>query len=386
MSEMRAPCRRLGSVARHLSAASVAAGGVTNRRVVLKSNPVGDPKPSDFEIVTETLPAIAEGQMLLKTKWLTLDPYMRGLDSNGFMNNKKNIRQTVVGGTVSEVLESRASGWSPGDLVVGYYGWQEYSIGTAQDIQWGSKNMPIEKWDMNLGPPSHALGVLGMTGYTAFHGMGVVARPKAGETVVVSAASGAVGQLVGQIAKIHGCRAVGVAGGPQKCKHCVEALGFDDCVDYKAPNFRERLAQATPRGIDVYFENVGGDVLEAVLPRLNVGARVPVCGWVSQYNTGEVSSTPMGKQESTPLARLQATGLKQLDREGNQDGFRFFSFMELSARQPAAREALQTMSGWIKEGKLKHREDVSQGLDTCVERFIGMLRGASLGKTMIQIS
>ena len=208
--------------------------GVVNRRIVLKKNPEGEPKPSDFEVVTEEVPPIAEGQMLLRTKWLTLDPYMRGLDASGPMNNKRNVGSTIVGGTVSEVVESRARAWNEGDLVVGYYGWQEYSVGTPEDLQWSNAAMPIEKWDGSLGPPSTALGILGMTGYAAYTGLLNVATIKAGETVVVSAASGAVGQVVGQLAKIHGARVVGIAGGPRKCAYCVDELGFDACIDYKA--------------------------------------------------------------------------------------------------------------------------------------------------------
>ncbi len=358
---------------------------VLNRRIVLKRNPEGEPKPSDFEMVTEEVPAITEGHMLLRTKWLTLDPYMRGLNASGPMNNERNLGSTIVGGTVSEVVESKAIGWSEGDLIVGYYGWQEYSIGTPEDLQWGNNAMPIEKWDGLLGPPSTALGILGMTGYTAYNGLLNVATVKTGETVVVSAASGAVGQVVGQLAKINGCRVVGIAGGPQKCAYCVDELGLDACIDYKAGNLSRALAAAVPDGIDVYFENVGGEVLEAVIPLLNQGSRVPVCGWVSQYNLPS-NNAPHQQQQSTPLQRLQEAGLQDLGQEGSTEGFRFFNFMELAARQPEASESLQTMSSWIKEGKLKYRESITQGLDSCVMAFIGMLRGENFGKTMVRIS
>ncbi len=359
--------------------------GVVNRRVVLKRIPEGEPKPSDFEMVTEELPAIADGQMLLRTKWLTLDPYMRGLDASGPLNNQESIGATLVGGTVSEVVESRASGWSEGDLVVGYYGWQEYSVGTPQDLQWGNAAMPIEKWDRSLGPPATALGILGMTGYAAYVGLLNVATIDRDETVVVSAASGAVGQVVGQLAKIHGCRVVGIAGGPRKCAYCVDELGFDACINYKAGDLRAALAAAVPDGIDVYFENVGGEVLEAVIPLLNSGCRVPVAGWVSQYNIPR-NNAPWEQQQATPLKRLREAGLKDLGEEGSTEGFRFFHFFELAARQPDAGEALRTMSGWIKEGKLKYRESVTHGLDSSVDAFIGMLRGENFGKTMVQIS
>jgi len=356
-----------------------------NRKIVLKRNPEGVPKRSDFEMVTEQLPTITEGQMLLGTKWLSLDPYMRGLDASGTMNNAKNVGSIIVGGTVSEVLKSRASAWSEGDLVLGYYGWQEYSVATPEDVQWGNQDMPIEKWDDSLGPPSTALGILGMTGYTAYVGLLRVATVKAGETVVVSAASGAVGQVVGQLAKIHGCRTVGIAGGPRKCAFCVNELGFDDCLDYKAGGLPTALAAAVANGIDVYFESVGGEVLEAVIPLLNSGCRVPVCGWISQYNNPN-NNAPRQQQQATPLQRLREAGLKDLGKDGSTEGFRFFTFRELAARQSDAGDALRIMSSWIKEGKLKYRESVTQGLDSCVEAFIGMLRGENFGKTMVHIS
>jgi NADPH-dependent curcumin reductase len=347
-----------------------------NRSVIMKSLPQGAPRPDDFEIKTSELPAITNGQMLLKTRWLTLDPYMR----SGFMADPNNVGRCVIGGTVSEVIESRVPGWQPGDLVVGYYGWQEYSIGTPEDLQWNHPDMPIEKWDERLGPASTAVGVLGMTGYTAYEGLINVARVAPGDTVVVSAASGAVGQVVGQIAKIKGATAVGIAGGPEKCRYCVETLGFDACVDYKAGNLPADLAAAVPAGIDIYFENVGGDVLEAVIPLLNPGARVPICGFVAHYN-----DTPEQRRQ-TPLQRLKAEGLKVLGKDGSTEGFAFFGFTGLSARHPQAEQALQEMSGWIKAGRLKYRESITEGLSSAPDAFIGMLAGRNFGKTMVKIS
>ena len=348
----------------------------TNRKVVMKQLPRGMPTPDDFEIISGTLGDIEDGQMLLKTRWLTLDPYMR----SGFMVQPGNVGKTVIGGTVSEVLQSKSASWSVGDLVVGYYGWQEYSIGTANDVQWNNPNMPIRKWHGRLGEPSTALGVLGMTGYTAYEGLLNVARVQAGETVVVSAASGAVGQVVGQLAKIHGARAVGIAGGGAKCGFCVDELGFDACLDYKAGNLSADLAAATPHGIDIYFENVGGDVLEAVIPRLNPGARVPVCGFIAHYN-----DTPDARRP-TPLQRLKSEGLKVLGRDGNTEGYAFFAFSGLSAKHPEAEQALDTLSGWIKSGQLSYRESTTDGLDSAVDAFIGMLGGGNFGKTMVRVS
>jgi NADPH-dependent curcumin reductase CurA len=347
-----------------------------NRRITLKRTPQGFPTPDDFELVTEPAPTIGEGEMLLKTKWLTLDPYMR----SGFMNDGNNAGKTMLGGTVSEVVESQAADWQPGDLVVGYYGWQEYAKARPDDVQWNNPGMPIQKWDTSLGAASTALGILGMTGYTAYQGLLNVAKPAPGETVVVSAASGAVGQVVGQLAKIKGARAVGIAGGAAKCAFCVDELGFDACVDYKAGNLPEALAAAAPDGVDVYFENVGGDVLEAVIPLLNRGARVPICGFIAHYNLAD------GQARPTPLERLRAEGLNVLGKNGNTDGFTFFTFSELSAKHPDAQEALRTLSGWIGEGKLKYRESITEGIESAVDAFIGMLEGKNFGKTMVRVA
>ncbi|MDE0660003.1 MAG: NADP-dependent oxidoreductase [Gammaproteobacteria bacterium] len=348
----------------------------TNRKVVMKQPPVGVPTPADFEIVSESLGDIGDGQMLLKTRWLTLDPYMRSV----FMQQPDNVGKTVIGGTVSEVVDCKAPAWEVGDLIVGCYGWQEYSIGTASDVQWNNPNMPIEKWDGSLGEPSTALGVLGMTGYTAYEGLLNVAKVQPGETVVVSAASGAVGQVVGQLAKIHGARAVGIAGGPAKCGFCIDELGFDTCVDYKAGNLAADLAAATPDGIDIYFENVGGEILEAVIPRLNPGARIPICGFIAHYN-----ETP-DVRRMNPLQRLQAEGLPVLGRDGNTEGYTFFGFSNLASQHPQAEQALKTLSAWIKSGQLKYRESITDGLDSAIDAFIGMLCGRNFGKTLVRVS
>ncbi len=347
-----------------------------NRTVVMRSVPVGMPKPADFDITEEELPDLQEGQMLLQNLWLTLDPYMR----SGFMMSDENLGKTIVGGTLSRVVKSRAVGWQSGDLVLGYYGWQEYAVALPTDIQWNNPDMPIEKWDAELAPPSTSLGILGMTGFTAYQGLLKTARAAAGETVVVSAASGAVGQVVGQLAKIKGARVVGIAGGVAKCAYCVDELGFDACVDYKAGNLPADLAAVVPDGIDVYFENVGGDVLEAVIPLLNEGARVPICGYIAHYNLQDEERRP------TPLQRLKAEGLAVLGKDGNRDGFSFFAFSELAARQPDAEQARQEMAAWIKSGELKYRESIKEGLESCVPAFIGMLNGQNFGKTMVRLA
>ena len=349
-----------------------------NRQVRLRRVPVGMPAAEDFEVVSAPIPSLAEGEMLLRTRWLSLDPYMRSV----FMNTEANVGNTIIGGTVSEVLDSRAPKWTPGELVVGYYGWQEYSIATAQDVQWNNPSMPIAKWDGSLGPASTAVGVLGMTGYTAYQGLLNVAGVRAGETVVVSAASGAVGQVVGQLAKIHGARAVGVAGGPEKCAWCVGTGGFDACIDYKTATFPDDLRAATPDGVDVYFENVGGDVLEAVIPLLNPGCRVPICGYIAHYNDTADDRRP------TPLERLQAEGLPVLapGADGLAGGFRFFGFSELAGTHPAAEQALAALSEWIADGALTYRESITDGIESSIDAFIGMLKGDNFGKTIVRVS
>ena len=346
-----------------------------NRQVVMRKIPEGFPSANDFEIITVEMPELGIGQMLLKTRWLTLDPYMR----SGFMNVPNNRQSPIIGGTVSEVVESRSDRWRVGDLVVGYYGWQEYAVGSESDVQWSNPDMPNEKWDESLGPASTALGILGMTGYTAYQGLLNVAKVKADETVVVSAASGAVGQVVGQLAKIKRAQVIGIAGGPEKCAYCIDELGFDACIDYKGSRFVNELQQAATQGIDIYFENVGGDVLEAVIPLLNPGARVPICGFISHYNLMPTERRP------TPLERLKSAGLPVLDKDGSREGFRFFSFSELAAQHPDAENALCEMSGWIKDGRLKYRESITSGFESCIPAFMGMLSGKNFGKTMVRL-
>src|SRR5438876_9683506 len=246
---------------------------VTTRRVLLKSRPVGAPKPSDFEVVEQSLPAPKDGEMLCRTIYLSLDPYMRGRIS-GVKSYAKGVDpgELMVGGTVSEVVESKHPSFKPGDFVQGYDGWQTHAV---------SNGAGVRKLDPAQAPISTALGVLGMPGMTAYVGLLDIGQPKAGETVVVSAASGAVGSVVGQVARIKGCRAVGVAGSSEKCDYVVKELGFDACVNYKTQELLPALKEACPRGVDVYFDNVGGPVLAAVLRLLNQNARIPLCGLIS---------------------------------------------------------------------------------------------------------
>jgi NADPH-dependent curcumin reductase CurA len=334
-----------------------------NRQILLRKRPVGEPKEDDFELATTAIAEPGEGAMLLKNLWLSLDPYMRGR-----MNDAKSYAPPValgglmVGGTVSQVLASNIPEYRVGEIVSGNHGWQEFAIGRSKDDR-------LAKVNPALAPISTAIGVLGMPGFTAYFGLLKVGQPKPGETVVVSAAAGAVGSAVGQIAKIQGCRAVGVAGGKAKCEHVVGDLGFDACIDYKAGNLEADLRAACPDGIDVYFENVGGAVLDAVVPLLNPGARVPICGFISAYNATS------RRDVRTPLQLLGALASPPFHR--------FFLVVEWLDEYPAA---IETLAGWIREGKLAYRETVAIGLENAPRAFIGMLRGENLGKQLVKLA
>jgi NADPH-dependent curcumin reductase len=255
------------------------------QRIVLASRPVGEPTLDNFRVEELPIPQPGPGQMLLRTRWLSLDPYMRGRMSDAPSYAKPvGIGDVMEGGTVSDVVTSNLSGFAKGDIVVGRTGWQTHALSDGSSLQ---------KVDPTRAPISTALGVLGMPGMTAYMGLLEIGKPAAGETVVVAAASGAVGAVVGQIARIKGARAVGIAGGPDKCRYVTEELGFDDCIDHRAPDFAARLAAPCPKGIDVYFENVGGAVFEAVFPMLNPFARIPVCGLISMYNATTLSPGPI---------------------------------------------------------------------------------------------
>lgn len=335
----------------------------TNTRIVLARRPHGAPVPEDFRIETVDIPEPGEGQLLLKTTFLSLDPYMRGR-----MNDTKSyakpvgIGDVMEAGTVAEVVTSRHPDYAAGDLVLAYSGWQAYAL---------SDGTALRKLDPHAAPPSTALGVLGMPGFTAYAGLLTIGKPKEGETVVVAAASGAVGSVVGQIARIKGARAVGIAGGPEKCAFVRDELGFDAVVDHKSPTFAEDLAAACPEGIDVYFENVGGHVWDAVFPLLNDFARVPVCGLIAQYNDS-------GKATGTD--RLPVLMREVLSRSLTIRGFIQREFV--SQREDFYREA----SGWISSGQLRYREDIVDGLENAPEAFIGLLQGKNFGKLVIRVA
>lgn len=335
-----------------------------NRRVLLNSRPQGAPTPGDFRLDEVDVPVPGDGQVLLRTLTLSLDPYMRGRMSDAASYAQPFAVGAPMGGaTVSRVAESRHDGFAQGDLVLGYAGWQDFALSDGSDLS---------KLEPGLGHPSLALGVLGMTGFTAWHGLLAIGEPKAGETLVVAAASGAVGSVVGQVARIKGCRVVGVAGGADKCRHVVDELGFDACLDHRDPGFRGRLAAAAPDGVDIYFENVGGAVFDAVLPLLNVHARVPVCGLVSGYNDEQAPAGP----DRLPLLALTLI-LKRIRMQG---------FIISDHYGPAYQAFQHQMGTWVSGGRVKHREDTTEGLENAPGAFIGLLAGRNFGKAIVRIA
>jgi NADPH-dependent curcumin reductase CurA len=334
-----------------------------NRRVVLAARPKGEPKDTDFRLETAEIPSLDDGQVLLKTLYLSLDPYMRGrMNAGPSYAAPVEIDEVMEGGTVSEVVESKSPDLQPGDVVLGYCGWQEYAVAKAAHVQ---------KLDPNQAPVSYYLGVLGMPGMTAYTGLLNIGQPKEGETVVVAAAAGAVGSVVGQIARIKGCRVIGIAGGKEKCDFVRDELGFDACLDHRGGALAKNLKAACPNGIDVYFENVGGEVFQAVLPLLNLFARIPVCGLIAHYNASEPPSGP----DRTPM--LMASILtKRLT-------FRGFIVTDFNSQRG---DFLRDVSEWIRQGRIKYREDISEGLENVVSAFQGLLKGRNFGKQLVRVA
>jgi len=334
----------------------------TNTRIVLAARPQGRPKPTDFRIETVDAPQPAEGEVLLKILYLSLDPYMRGR-----MNDAKSYAKPVdigavmEGGTVAEVIASRNPKFAVGDVVLSHSGWQSFAI---------SDGAGLRKLDASAAPLTTALGVLGMPGFTAYAGLLTIGKPKPGETVVVAAASGAVGSVVGQIARIKGARAVGIAGGPEKCTFVRDELGFDAVVDHRSPDFAAELAAACPDGIDVYFENVGGHVWDAVFPLLNEFARIPVCGLIAQYNATEHAGTD----------RLPTMMREVLSRSLTIRGFIQREFVD------QRRDFYRDMAGWIADGAVRYREDIVDGLENAPQAFMGLLEGKNFGKLVVRVS
>ncbi|AXI02106.1 NADP-dependent oxidoreductase [Aquirhabdus parva] len=335
---------------------------VTNRRFVLASRPKGAPTAQDFRLESVKVSEPAEGEVLLRTLYLSLDPYMRGRMSDApSYAPPVELGGVMVGETVAQVVASHHEGYVAGDLVLSDSGWQDYAVSNGTGLtKLGS-----------MAKPSWALGVLGMPGFTAYMGLLDIGQPKAGETVVVAAATGAVGSLVGQIAKIKGCHVVGVAGGADKCRAAIDELGFDACIDRNAADFADQLATACPRGIDVYFESVGGAVFNAVLPLLNLSARVPVCGLIAQYNAEHL---PEGG-DRTPLL-MGAILVKRIKVQG-------FIIFDYAPRYP---EFFKEMSEWLAQGKISFREDFVDGLENAPQAFIGLLEGKNFGKLVIKVA
>lgn len=336
---------------------------LTNRRIVLAARPQGAPQSSDFSMISEPVPDLGEGEIISRTIYLSLDPYMRGR-----MNEGKSyaapveIGETMCGGTVSQVLKSNNPEFAKDDYILTYDGWQEYAVSDGKGAR---------KLDPTQAPISTAVGVLGMPGMTAYMGLLEIGQPQSGETVVVAAATGAVGSNVGQIARLKGCRVVGIAGSTEKCEFALNELGFDACINYKDAGFRDSLKTACPEGIDVYFENVGGMVFEAIIPLLNFQSRIPVCGLIAHYNDTELPSGP------NVLPKLMRMVLTQ------RVTIRGFIVSDFSNKQGAF---LRDMSKWIADGKIKYKEDIVEGLDNAVGAFQGLLEGSNFGKLLIQVS
>jgi NADPH-dependent curcumin reductase len=328
-----------------------------NRQVLLKSRPDGAPGLDNFELVQRPVLEPGDGEVLMRNRYLSLDPYMRGRMSAAKSYAKPvELGEPMVGGTVGEIVASRNARFVAGDTVLGYGGWQDYAI---------SGGIGLRKLDPAAAPVTAHLGVLGMPGMTAYAGLLEIGQPKPGETVVVAAASGAVGSVVGQIARIKGCRAVGIAGGSDKCRYVVQELGFEACVDHRDADFSRQLEAACPAGIDVYFENVGGAVQQAVWPLLNDFARIPVCGLIAQYN----ATTPMPGPDMVSVLRKRLT-------------LRGFIVTDFAAKEA---DFVGEASAWVRSGSLKYREDVIEGLENAPAAFLGLLQGKNFGKLLVKI-
>ncbi|KXF81687.1 NADP-dependent oxidoreductase [Enterovibrio coralii] len=334
------------------------------KRIVLASRPVGAPVTDNFRLESQSVPVLNDGEVLLKTIYLSLDPYMRGRmsDAKSYADPVE-VNDVMVGGTVCQVEDSTHPDFEKGEWVLAYTGWQSYAVSNGDGLL---------KLGKNPSHPSFALGIMGMPGFTAYMGLLDIGQPKQGDTVVVAAATGPVGATVGQIAKLKGCKVVGVAGGEEKCRYAVETLGFDVCIDHKADDFAEQLAAACDKGIDVYYENVGGKVFDAVMPLLNTGARVPVCGLISQYNATELPAGP------DRMSLLMATLLiKRIKMQG------FIIFDDYAHRYD---EFAQDMSAWLAEGKIQYKEQVVDGLANAPEAFMGLLEGKNFGKLVVKVA
>ncbi|MBL0141256.1 MAG: NADP-dependent oxidoreductase [Betaproteobacteria bacterium] len=327
-----------------------------NLRIVLAARPAGWVEASHFRLEEAPVPAPGEGELLIRVKWLSLDPYMRGRMNEGKSYAARvELGDVMVGGTVGEVVSSRNPKFAAGDLVLGIQGWQRYAISNGQ----GLMKVP----DPRL-PETVWLGAAGMPGVTAWIGLGQIGTPRTGETVVVSSASGAVGSVAGQLARIAGCRVVGIAGGAAKCDYVVQELGFDACVDYKAGAVDAALKAAAPSGVDVYFDNVGGEILDAVLKRVNPNARIPLCGLISGYNGQDI---PIRNVFSLLVNRVRLQGFIVSDR------------MDLWP------QAIRELAGHVAAGNIKYRETITEGLESAPGALIELLKGENFGKRLVRV-
>ena len=331
-----------------------------NRQILFVKRPTGKPDESCFKLITSEIPRPTNGQVLLRTRFLSVDPYMRGR-----MNDRRSyvapfqLNEVLTGGIVGEVVESKSNNFVKGNFVVGNLGWQDYSIASEKEMR---------KIEPEIAPVSTALGVLGMPGLTAYFGLLDIGQPKQGETVVVSGAAGAVGTIVGQIAKIHGCRVVGIAGSDKKTKYLIDELGFDAAINYRtASNLRKALKEACPAGVDIYFDNVGGDISDSVISLINKFARIPLCGQISLYNDEQISMGP----------RLQP---RLLTFSAIMQGFIVHNY------ENRFDEGIRQLADWLKEKKLKYAENVVEGLENAPTAFIGLFAGDNLGKQIVKVS
>jgi NADPH-dependent curcumin reductase CurA len=332
-----------------------------SRRIVLASRPKAEVTPDNFRLEVVDTPPLADGQLLIRNHWLSLDPYMRGRMNEGrSYAASQPLNETMIGGTAGEVIESLHPKFKPGDWVVGALGWQEYGV---------SDGAGLRKVDTTRIPLSAYLGAVGMPGVTAWIGLHKFIEPKAGETIVVSAASGAVGGVVGQLAKQAGCRAVGIGGGEQKCRYVVEELKFDACIDYRSQDVSKALKDAAPQGVDGYFENVGGEIFDAVLPRMNAFGRIALCGLIAGYNA-QPGSFPIAIKNPTwfLISRLRLQG---------------FIVSEHIDLWP---QALKELAAGVADGSIKYRETVAHGLDRAPDAFIGLLKGRNFGKQLVKLA
>jgi len=335
----------------------------TAKQIVMAARPKGRPTPENFRLEQVPMPAMPRGGLKLRVLYLSLDPYMRGrMDDRKSYAPAVGVGEVMTAQSICEVTASEHPDYKVGDIVLARTGWRTHAASDGTDLR---------KLDPNLAPITTGLGVLGMPGFTAYSGLYAIGKPKPGETVAVAAASGPVGSLVGQLARMAGCRAVGIAGGADKCRHVKEELRFDASIDHRAPDFARQLAAACPKGIDVYFENVGGAVWQAVLPLLNRFARIPVCGLIAQYNAGDAPGPNL----------LPATMREVLSKSLTLRGFINYEF---AAEHFAT--FLKTVAAGIKSGEIRYREDITDGFENAPATFLGMLEGRNFGKTLIRVS